>query len=347
MNVVLQLIICIYLLFIVPFCFGIMGTVISRTPVKSVSVIFTNGYLEMAAMFCIVSVVVIQLKQPLSVLTHIWLLTTLLIVVFSALFGRRQIGWFLKEIKNFWIHGDTGKTCRREKYILLLLVAASIVLSIGFTRPYATDQTVEILNISLLTDSMYEYDAYTGYLSKAASTGHRFSPIEMLYAVAADITEMQSGLLVYYILPFFLLLLFFAGLWRLGGQLFDKEEHIAVFIGIAAAIYWMTTWIEDQSMVTGIFINCWNGITLLSCVILPIVLAVCLEWLDRPEKEGKLLWDGLKKAGMSCVLILAGQLAYAKGGFYVLLMIFLSLAAAVVRKGYEYGVSTGHLKKRI
>ncbi len=338
MNPMIQIVIIIYLFLIVPFLMGILEASLFRKQKKGISEVFTNGYLLMLAVFWIVSVAMIWKKQPLSILSGTWMLLTLVLSVAAIIVGWRQIREIFKEIKT---------AQKRERYVLFIVLLASMVISIGFTRPHFADATAEIVDISVKTDSMYAYDEYTGYLSDFAMDGHEFSPIEMLYAVATEITDMQSIVVIYYILPVFLLLFFAFGFWRIGRQLFSEEKNIVRFELAVIAIYWMTTYLEGQSMVTGIFLNSWNGITLLSCVLLPIIWGNCIEWFKNAQKETMTVWHKIEKICMAFVSLLAAQLTYDKGGFYVILMLALCVVVMIVGKGYEYGITSGRFKKRI
>ena len=339
MNPIFQIIISAYLFLAVPFLFGILEAGIFRKEKKSATTVFANGYLSMMALFCVVAIGMIRMKLALSMLAKIWLVVTLVISIFAILIGRQPLRAWLQGVRTFWTH--------RSKVILLMVLILSLVLSIGFTKPDNADATVEIVATSLTTDSMYRHDAYTGYLSEYADAGHVLSPIEMLYAVGASITGMQADVMVYYVLPISLLLFFFTGMWRLGSVLFEKEEQRILFELLAVIIYWMTTYLSKSSLVTGIFLNSWHGLTLLSCVVLPFTWACILDWMKQAQAGLRKVEAKLEKLYMTVVLLLAGQLTYDRGGFYVACMLALGVAVVLVKGGYDYGVASGRFKKRI
>jgi len=296
---------------------------------RSVAERITDGYLLMMAVFFLAAVPAIQWKWTLSKLAWIWiLLVGILLLTMASVYKA------YRELPKQAVHKG-----------VLVIMLASIICSIGFTRPYAQDATLEIVNTAVATDSMYQYNEYTGYLDEHAIDGHAFSPIEMLYASLIKLSGMESAVILYYVVPFILIIVFFAGLWRLGNVLLKDDRQVAGFVAFATVIFWMTTYLQDQSVITGIFLNSWNGLTWLSCFVMPVALANCLEFMNQAMEGNadRILY----KAVMAVVLVLAAQLTDSKGGFYVVLMLFLTVAVILVRKGYDYGITSSRFKKRV
>lgn len=345
MNLIFQIIIITYLFLAVPFYFGILGTV--KKSKKTVAELLINGYLSMFAVFCVSAVIAIQLECSLSAFSKIWLIVVIAVSIAANLLGFKQIKAFAADLLDFWGIGKDRNDKRKARLWMLLIMAVSMVISIASTRPASADATLEIVNTSLATDSMYVYDEYTGYISEYAAEGHTFSPIEMLYAAAAQLTGASTAFLLYYLVPISFLFFFYMVLWKIGKQLLKKEEQIIRFVLIAILIYWMTTYLEGQSVVTGIFLNSWNGLTLLSCCIMPAAFSTCLAWMQEAADGSGKIARKIEKICMAVTLLLAGQLTNDKGGFYAALMLFLTAAVVIVRKGYDHGITSGRFKKRV
>ena len=144
---------------------------------------------------------------------------------------------------------------------------------------------------------------------------------------------------------FVLVLLVLLATWRLGVALFEEKKKIAVFVAFTAVIYLMNTILGGQSEVNGIFAEEPAGLTWLSCVVMPMVLAHCLEWM-KAASAGKITHK-LRRICEAVVLLVAGQFFDEKGGFYIALMFFLTVAVIFVRKGYDYVITSGSFKKRV
>lgn len=344
MNLIFQIGTTAYLFLLVPFLLGVLEAVIFRKEKKGLSEIFTNGYLLMLALFFVLARVLIKMQKALSVLAKVWLFTVLLLSVLTLFLGKKRLAELLLEGKTFWSKKTAGGI---SQYGMLTVLLISVLVSIGFTKPDVSDATVSIVRISTETDSMYLYDAYSGYLAGAAEEVCVGSPIEMLYAVGVLLSGMDAAGLVYIVLPVSLLLFFFLGLWRMGKGFFTEKLHRIWFELIAVLFYWMPVFMQGRSLVMGIFLNSWNGLTLLSCVILPLMFSCCLAWMKEAERGIRKIPAKAEKLFTAVVLVFAGQLADSRGGFFVLWMLLLSLAVIFGKGGVSYGVASGRFKKRI
>ena len=78
---------------------------------------------------------------------------------------------------------------------------------------------------------------------------------------------------------------------------------------------------------------------------MPMVLSQCLS-LMKGAAAGKVTHK-VRRIVEAAVLLLAGQFLNEKGGFYIALMWFLTMAVILVRKGYDYVITSGSFKKRV
>jgi len=144
---------------------------------------------------------------------------------------------------------------------------------------------------------------------------------------------------------FFLILLILLTTWRLGMALYAEKKKRVVFVLFVAAIYLMNVFLGGQSEVNQIFADKPHELTWLSCVIMPMVLAHCLEWM-KAVLAGNVSHK-LRRVFEAVILLVAGQLLNEKGGFYIALMWLLTIAVILVRKGYDYVITSGRFKKRV
>ena len=142
-----------------------------------------------------------------------------------------------------------------------------------------------------------------------------------------------------------LVLLVLLAMWNLGMALYEDKKKIAVFVAFAAAIYLMNAFLGGQSEVNGFWADEIDGLTWLSHVVMPMVLSQCLS-LMKGVSAGKVTHK-VRRIVEAAVLLLAGQFLNEKGGFYIALMWLLTVAVILVRKGYDYVITSGRFKKRI
>ena len=336
MNLIFQTIIIAYLFLVVPFLFGVLETICFRKRQSTLSELLVNGYLLMMAVFCIISVVAVKIQCTLTQLAWIWLVLTAVVSVVTCIFGFRQIKKCAADWQEFWGIGTKEKhAATKKRYQMLGILVSMLVVSVLFTRPSYEDATLEIVTTSVTTNAMYLHNPYDGLLSGTAMEGHAYSPIEMLYATGAALTGIEISYMLYYLLPICILAYFYMGIWSLGKRLFNDEEKVMQFIFIVTGIYWMTTYLEGQSLVTGIFLNSWNGLTLLSCFVMPVVFGSCVEWMKSTEI---CKWGWIEIAYKAAVFVLAGQLMNAKGGFYIGLMLICTTVSGVVVRIYSKSI---------
>ena len=142
-----------------------------------------------------------------------------------------------------------------------------------------------------------------------------------------------------------LVLLILLAMWNLGMALYEDKKKIAVFVAFTAVIYLMNAFLGSQSEVNGFFADEIDGLTWLSHVVMPMVLSQCLS-LMKGVSAGKVTHKGRRILEAS-VLLVAGQFFDEKGGFYIALMWLLTVAVILVRKGYDYVITSGSFKKRV
>ena len=144
---------------------------------------------------------------------------------------------------------------------------------------------------------------------------------------------------------FVLVLLIVLAMWNLGMALYEDKKKIVVFVAFAAAIYLMNAFLGGQSEVNGFFADEIDGLTWLSHVVMPMVLSQCLS-LMKGVTAGKVTHK-VRRTVEAAILLLTGQFLNEKGGFYIALMWFLTMAVILVRKGYDYVITSGSFKKRV
>ena len=144
---------------------------------------------------------------------------------------------------------------------------------------------------------------------------------------------------------FVLILLILLAAWRLGMALYEEKKKRVVFVLFVAVIYLLNTFLGGQSEVNDIFAREPHGLTWLNCVVMPLVFAHCLEWM-KAASAGKVSHK-FRRSCETAVLLVAGQMLDEKGGFYIALMLLLTMAVILVRKGYDYVITSGSFKKRV
>jgi hypothetical protein len=231
-----------------------------------------------------------------------------------------------------------GETCRSwnwECMGLAVLAFAMILAAAVLVVPSPEDDVPETVGTAIVTDSMYVYDPYT-QLPGENQAEKVFSPIEMLYAVTARISGMDSTVMIHLLLPFPLILLYYAIGWELAGFFWERREQRLLFLA-----FWIIngtiSFGGSRYLSVGIYQNPWNGSTLMTGCILPLVMLQCFS-LNRRILERKKV--GMADIAIRLLTVAAAQLVLPKGALLAVLLII----ACTVILGIQW--ITGKMEKK-
>lgn len=326
MNIWLQVVLAIYSLGILPFLAGMMWT--RKEKLLGFARTYVTGYVSIWTIFYIIAVPRIVKGEFLSDLTQVWnvVLAAIPVLWLVQFVFRRKT--YVNQLKQYWKNVDCIK-----RYLRFVVVSAVIfmVVSIGFIMPSAEDDVPETVAITLWTDTMYEQQPYTK-LSYAEPELKIYAPIDMFYAVNADITEIEVPIFVHIVLPVFLLGFFFASAWEVGGYFFrEKLEERGQFTVFTMILYTVCM-CSNRTVSFAVFQNIWNGATMLCCCMLPLVAIFGLHLLDVAERKEKL---DLQMIIVGILTIVSAQLMLTKGALLSVLSLMCCVGIYIIRKGWE------------
>lgn len=337
MNILIQVAVIIYMFLVFPVLLGLLWNKISKKEKVSCTEIFVNGYFLMLAFFMIIALPAVKVSMGVGELAKLWMIVAIVLSVVATILCWRDALEGIKSLKGFWKNSRAVTKIVAGVFVLLVLI------SIFFVKPHYEDYTISMADTALATNSMYGYHPYTGEAYAVIPTENAFSPIEMLYTVAAEITGLSPVFVIQFLLPCFLQMWFVSIYWRIGKLLFETDEQKnAVFIMFILILHSVPLYVQNQALAAGIFRNAWNGQTLLGCCILPGLFSCCLAlekkiWNDWTWQISEIIrWV----VGFG-VLFLSAQLVYVRGIYYSFIMTVLWGVVIIARKGYRrYGITS-------
>lgn len=337
MKTAVGILLAVYLFLIVPFFAGAFWDTLAGVKKKRKVAAYVNGYVIMFSMFWCVAVLFLFRGCTLQRLSAVWLAATVFLCVVSAAVCRRELFLYKKKFLKVW--NETDKIVKAA----VAVSAVFIVISILFVEPQP-GSTVQTAATAVDTNTTYMYQPYTGEQYPETQTERIFSPYEMLYAVAAQLSGLVPAFLIKIVLPFFLLPFFMGCYWEIGGFFFSESRKQAVFLMLAEAMHFVMVYTAVDTPVSGIFRSCWAGGVLLNCCIFPFAFLQLLRIMELffGNKTHGTKEDGHRMvyaAGLLLAAYPAAQLLFHKGWFYLLFMTVMAALVVLVRKGYEY-VST-------
>lgn len=169
-----KLLVILYAILLVPYMAGVLWhTYVIKKEIKYGY--FLKGWFVMMALFFLEALPMVMRKRPLRELKYAWIVTMILITIvflLCVIMNRKQ--WkpdraeIIKKCRLSWIPG--------------IMILYSVVL----VSPQIEDDTTEVVMTAYMTDTMYQYQPYTGEAYTELQQDRSISPIEMYYAVLVD-----------------------------------------------------------------------------------------------------------------------------------------------------------------
>lgn len=227
----------------------------------------------------------------------------------------RMLQEWQKEIKT----RTKGMTAVYLIFVLLCVFSVLIVV------PEYNDNTAETILITQATNTMYKYNPYNSELYGGVPEG---APIVMFYAAVCRMTGMTIRNFVHYILPIFLLPLFFAVYHKIGRQLFFREEKKQALFLTFVLVFFAASIYTVRNAEFGVFQNIWEPETLLYQVLLPYGVSVCVPVMNHCTNRKKMEKDFLYRELPEVILLVcASQFVYHTGAS---MQIVIIITAAVI-----------------
>ena len=382
-----------YVMALLPLLLGAAYTCVFRGR-REVSAWYLTGYRLMWAVFAAESILLIRKGKHLPMISRIWGISAAVLGLAAVVVLAGMRIWLVRrqritnaETRNLsnesnWQEkqGATGgwmkQACRKQwdRYTVIAgLVALGVMLFAMFLVKPLPDATVEYASSAYESDEIYYYDPYTVEdATPQKQVGMRYAPVEIWYAILADWTHIPVVIIVKWMTPVFLIMLFYAAIRQWSFMLFATRREQLLF-GLAMVILATgPVYASLPHLGFAMLSNSWNGSTILNCILLPEAVLLMKSILDEtcarkrcdmaePDRKenakkqwnkadddapGKLTWPGSVKTGrmeqagrmlLLCAVAAASQLMFPRGGIYVayIVVIFVCIKQAFVLAATE------------
>lgn len=230
--------------------------------------------------------------------------------------------------RGFHILAECAKEIRTWKWQMFLVLALFLALSVCsilFVIPEYSDNTPETILITQATNTMYKYNPYNSELYGGVPNG---APIVMFYAAVCQMTGMTIRNFVHYVLPIFLLPLFFSVYHKISRQLFFHEEKKQALFLTFVLVFYAASMYTVRNAEFGVFQNIWEPGTFLYQVLLPYGVSVCVPVMNHCTNRKKMEKNFLyRKLPEVILLVCASQFVYHTGAS---MQIVIIITAAVI-----------------
>lgn len=318
-------ILCCAMLVIVPLLLGTLGNLFIKVKKISMPTTYVTGLFAMLLIFEGVVIVALKLDLPFSVLTYLFSIL-MLIICGSAFFVTKQLrirkGF---EWKNILL--DQKKDIVILCILWVIIFFAQIAVSFYFSPIVQEDNTMEIVQTTLTTNSIHMYNAMTGQASvNGIAMQGKFMALPLFYAYICRVFRLNPGVFLYRIVPTWILILSYMVYADWAGQMFrteeDKPDTLAATVFVV--LYAVLLFFGDFLFTTipyRIFHCAWAGETVVVAIVLPFIISQCLQL--RNKKKAAIF--SISISGMSVFILVSLQkgITYLTLTGIIMLLVFL------------------------
>jgi len=281
--------------FVIPF---LVGMLYNKYAMKNITEMISNwvsGFVLSFGYYLLLVLPALLFKMSLTTVSTVYMLSLFTVSVLSVWLNRKEV----KVLGQAFVEKIKGTP------ILAILPVVVIALQVYFYVAYVHQDAddafyVATATTAVETDTIFQYNAYTGNLYKSYPMRYVLSPFPIFVATLSQVSGIHTAVVAHTVLPGLFLLLSYAVFALIGKELFQgdrkKNALFLFFIGIIATF--LHTSIRTQS--SFMLMRIWQGKGFLTAMLLPFVFY--LEYRLISERWKKTEWLMVLFAMLSCCL---------------------------------------------
>ena len=274
--IIVQILFFVLILLIVPFVIGQLLTDETGNYLGS----YLTGFVMMLAVFQVLDLLVFWFGLPLHVLSAAVLVVLGGGCVWSVKHCRGQMGRQLR------MRLKTGKF----SWILLAAVCLIVLQTVILAAMTHIDQDdafyVGTAVTSVHTDSIFQYDCYTGLPYTEPPSRYILSPLPIFTAFLSQISGMHAAMVAHIVFPLFFIPLSYFVYWLVGKKLFDGKVRAASVFLLIIALFQMFSFTSVYTSGTFLLVRIWQGKAILANILLPAILYMGLTaWREQVNRK--------------------------------------------------------------
>lgn len=264
----------------VPFLIGMLANAFRRKKHFSAALFLISGYAVLFAFFELLVLPFIYLKLSFTLLVWVYGIPAALLSLFSLYLHRRLL---LQKLLGIPAALRRLPWCAYLAALLILLQAffSAVYMHIDEDDAFY----VATATTTLETDTVYQYDAYTGLAYDELPARYVLSPFPVWNALAAKLTGLHPAIVAHTVMPLFLIPLAYAALWLLASWLFEKKRKNAWLLLFFAALIQMFSFYSIYTQGTFLLLRIWQGKAVLTNILLPAILYFCIRAMHQRNQE--------------------------------------------------------------
>lgn len=293
---IVKIVLCYVILLAIPFMVGMLYNKIVKHEITELLSNWISGFVLCLGLFQILVLPCIVLKTSLTMLTWIYAIIVALVCIISVVNTKGEFGKIWEKV-CIWT-----KQIPWQTIFVVALIAVQIYMYVVYTHTdYDDTFYVATSVIAVDTDTIFQYDPYTGDLYAALPKRYVLSPFPIFVAMLSKLSGIHATILAHTVLPPVYLLLSYGVYALVGTELFKgKRKSNAWFLSFVGliSIYLYTT---DNTQAAFMLMRIWQGKAFLAAMLLPYVFYLGYKMIaDKWENKE---WIMLLFAMLSCCLV--------------------------------------------
>lgn len=258
---------------------------------------FLTGYVLMFALFEVIALPMLFFKLSLRTLTVTY---GCILFLAGAAGGVRTgkkfipgISWLKEKIKGRSIYF----------WVAVLLIALQIVVVVLFAHMDADDAFyVGTATTAQYTDTIFEYNAYTGAAYEVLPRRYALSPFPAFLAVVSELVGgLHAAITAHVVFPPVFFLVAYLVYYKIGGILFQKDRRQQEIFLFSAGVLNCFTAYSIYTSSTFMMVRIWQGKGFFAAAMLPLLFYIC--WRAFLERDtGYAFWMAAAVCLACCLL---------------------------------------------
>lgn len=304
----MQVFIYMLLMFLFPWLTGALAGRYLNGDTDSPALNLACGYALIWGTAEVLALACYGLGAPLKVLAGLCAVLWLAAAACSVWLNRKRFGRMAGEILRRFRKGG----------MLAVLAVLAVLLQTAFVSSFQHVDDDDAYyaaaaETAVTTDSIMQYDPYTGNEYKHPPARYLLSPFPIYQAVLAELTGIAPVVLAHTMFPMAMIPLGYLVYWLLSGWLWPGEDERnykkrCTFLILTAFVLYSSGYsIYTQGMF--FFIRIWQGKAVLAGILLPLVL----YWSLRMQRDGLTKMDWAVMASVMCASCLVSSMGIMLG----------------------------------
>lgn len=265
---------------LVPILIGSLFTKYMKTDKNSIALSLICGYAGMFTIFEIVMLPMIYLKATFEIL--VWILGGLLLII-SAVSCILNATRVKKVWKNFfWEFPRQHFTLYLAIFIIVFQV---LVCTISMHLDYDDAFYVGTSSTTIQTNSLYQYDPYTGNAYQEFPARYVLSPYPIYISMMSKLILMHPATVAHTVMPAIFIPLVYSLIALIGKKILpDNKKAFGIFMLIVAVVQ-IFSYYSVYTASTFILLRIWQGKALLANLFLPGIFYFVIRTMGDKGKS--------------------------------------------------------------